>query len=255
MKYIAIKLKVINLSDGSILFDPVSAIKGVYNKESDIFVDEDGKQYNSIVDCCDENEFCFFDPVSIDFLRNQVEESMSDEELQEEYYYEYLGSIFVGMYDYQDNEIKYMEIDLEKIANYLYFGIPLFENEQAINSKDKKYSLDFQSLLKLKQSKSMNEVRSYIDDLLKKDISINNFNKNNNAKEIFKLKWTTPYSLLGIEENKYTKAQLLKIIKAKIYEINLLKISNDEKINEINSILDSYNEIIKENKRKTKKLH
>lgn len=256
MKYIAIKLKIINLSDGTIIFDPLNAIKGNYNKESDIFVDEDGKQYNSIINCCAENKFCFFDPVSIDFLRNQVEKSMSNEELQEEYYYEYMGSIFLGMYDYQDNEIKYMEIDLEKIANYLYFGIPLFENGQVtMNSKETKYSFDFQTLLKLKQSKSIKEVRRYIDDLLKKDSSINKFNKDDNAIKSFNLKWTTPYSVLGIEENKYTKAQLLKIVKIKIDEINLLKISDEKKHDEINSILDSYNEIIEENEIKIKKLH
>lgn len=258
MKYIAIKLKKINLRDGSILFDPVSAVKGIYNKKSDIFIDDGGNKYHSIINCHPESKFCFFEPLSIDFLRKRVGNLMSIDELISEHFYEYIGSIFIGIHDNTNNKVKYIEIYLDKISDHLYHGTPLCEDEYIDylgSSKEKKYVLDLISLLKIKHSDSLKEVRSYIDDLLKKDSMLDDFNKNNKINGLFNLKWTTPYSVLGIEENKYTKSQLLKMVKIKIDEINLLKIPDEKKRDEINSILDSYNEIIEENEIKTKKLH
>ena len=220
MKYIAIKLKITNLSDGSILFDPVSVIKGVYNKESDIFVDDRGNKYQSISNSHPESKFCFFEPVSIASLRKKVGNLMSIDELICEYHYDYIGSIFIGMYDNTKDKVNYIEIYLDKIAEHLCHGAPLCEEEY----------VDYLGYSKEK----------------------NTYNK---TEELFNLTWSTPYSVLNIPEKQYTKAQLLKIVKTKIAKINLLNISDEKKQEQIKYILDSYNEIIKENESKTKKLH
>lgn len=62
----------------------------------------------------------------------------------------------------------------------------------------------------------------------------------------FELVWEeiTPYTILGIEEKKYTKEELLEIIGKKINF--LLNHEIDKKNKKIDEILDAYNELTKE---------
>lgn len=66
------------------------------------------------------------------------------------------------------------------------------------------------------------------------------------VKSTFELEWeeVTPYTILGIEEKEYTKEELLEIVKNKINFIKSQGLDKVKKEEEINKILDSYNEII-----------
>lgn len=69
----------------------------------------------------------------------------------------------------------------------------------------------------------------------------------------FKLDWeeVTPYKVLGIEEKEYTKEELLGIISKKIKCIKEHGINKEQMKNDIDSVLDAYNELTNEcNKKK-----
>lgn len=55
----------------------------------------------------------------------------------------------------------------------------------------------------------------------------------------------TPYTILNIEEKKYTKQELLKIVGERINSIGYSELTKEEKDTETDKVLDAYNEINK----------
>jgi hypothetical protein len=105
---------------------------------------------------------------------------------------------------------------------------------------------------------TIKEVREYVDDLLETGGYIKDYltapeEPQILQKEEYKLEWETFYTILGIEEKKYTKKQLLNIVKKCMENIKLENLSQLERDKKINKILDAYNGILEENSKKVKK--
>lgn len=89
-----------------------------------------------------------------------------------------------------------------------------------------------------------------LSDLEKRPYVIKSSQKNSplelKATSVFELKYEeiTPYTILGLEEKKYTNEELLKAVSKKIKTKNLIK---DRKFKnyQIDKILDAYNELKK----------
>lgn len=93
----------------------------------------------------------------------------------------------------------------------------------------------------IEETKNIN-VETKMDELTNK---INKLDKQliiNEAENMFN---KTPYSILGITEDEYTKEELLNIVGNKINILKESKYDNITKELKINEILDAYNEIIK----------
>ena len=99
------------------------------------------------------------------------------------------------------------------------------------------------------------EHKDKIDELNKENKS-NNFKsfspKNITIESSFKFEWQeiNPYTILGIEEKEYTNDELLEIISKKIKLIQENSTDKEKMKNDIDKILDAYNELTKTNNKK-----
>jgi len=104
---------------------------------------------------------------------------------------------------------------------------------------------------------SVIEIRNKYSKKLEKYIEENyippeKYNMREVNKKDFELKWQeiTPYIILGIEEKEYTKEELLKIINKRIKFIQDHGIDKEQMKNDIDKILDAYNELTKNSSKK-----
>ncbi len=259
--YAAIQLEKIDLENSRVIFRPVGVIKGYYDEELDLFTTKSGDEYEIMkkytIVC--ENYFC--DPIKINQLREIYDNQLSDMEILEEYLANYMDVCYIGCLDYDTGMIKVTELDLYKLERKLFDS----DNEISINEmfdleNNQKFTFDLRSLKKIKGYQTLEEVREFIDKLIYAGNYINNVmqktivNNQSLDDERFVLEWDTPYTILGIEENKCSKKELLDIVKKCINDINTENLNSKQKNKKIDSVLDSYNYIIKQNFQKTKKL-
>lgn len=101
------------------------------------------------------------------------------------------------------------------------------------------------------------EFRNKYSEKLEKYIEENyippeKYNTREVNKKDFELKYEeiTPYTILGIGEKEYTKEELLEIISKKIKFIQDHGIDKDQIKNEIDKILDAYNELTRTSSKK-----
>ena len=104
---------------------------------------------------------------------------------------------------------------------------------------------------------SVIEIRNKYSKKLEKYIEENyippeKYNMREVNKKDFELKWQeiTPYIILGIEEKEYTKEELLQIISKRIKFIQNHGIDKEQMKNDIDKILDAYNELTKNSSKK-----
>ena len=176
--YVAIQLQPILLGNDRIAFRPIGMIKGDYSKKNDIFVDEFGYEYTNMTGNCiyDDRYFCC--PTTLQELID-VYDSEDENYLLEEFLDSFMDRCYVGFYDLVTGTIKLIEIDFNKIENS-FFGKDDEKNNvsETIEYKpdeEEKFVFDIKSLKDLRDKKSIEEVRDFIDKLL----SVNDYVKEN----------------------------------------------------------------------------
>lgn len=169
---IAIQSQMINLENDKMFFKNIGLIKGMYNKERNIFTDEYGKKYYSIEgeNPYAENYFCY--PNTIDNLKQNYQESTPDNEILTEYLNELMNICFIGYIDTVFGSIKLMEFSLDEIQSVILrneYGLNEVEDEETVQidySENQRFIFDIKSLIALKNYNSIEEIRNYIDTLM-----------------------------------------------------------------------------------------
>lgn len=266
--YIAVQVQEILLGNERVLFKPIGLIRGTYDKKEDVFIDEYDYVYKSMNgdDLYSDRYFCC--PTTMNKLRGMYKGITNDTQILEEFLANVMESYFIGYYDDITGNIKLIDINSikieEAIANKEYdLGMEedLFEDIELDDDGNERYVFNRASLEALRNYNSIKEVREFIDDLIEtggyiKDYLLSSDDDLEHAKEKeeFKLEWETYYTILGIEEKKYTKKQLLNIVKRCIDDIQKENLDKVEKDTRINKVLDAYNNLVSEIPKKIKKL-
>ena len=258
--YAAIQLEKIDLENSRVIFRPVGIIKGYYDEKLDLFTTKSGDEYEIMENYSIVSENYFCDPIKINQLRETYDNQLSDMEILEEYLADYMDVCYIGCLDCDTGMIKVTELDLYKLERKLFDSNEQISiNEMFDLENNQKFTFDLIALKKIKEYQTLEEVRDFIDKLIYAGNYINNVVQKTNVNnqildnERFVFKWDTPYTILGIQEKTYSKKELLEIVKKCINNINAEDLNREQKNKKIDSVLDSYNYIIKENFQKTKK--
>ena len=276
----AIEVQKILLGDEKFVFRPIRLLKGKYEEKEDIFIDEFKNKYSNMNGNNPYEERYFCAKCKLIDLRQTYFDIKDDDEILEQFLEDSINIFYIGSYDLITGTIKTLEynfadIDIE-MANKEYNLDTSDAKENVMGfdfNENQRFIFDINSLNQLKECKSMDEIRKFIDDLIRageyikneinstdNEILYENHEENNdmcNYQETeFNFEWekVTPYTILGIEEREYSKEELLKIVKNLIIAINTS--GNNEKSikKQTDDVLDAYNEIIKSynSKQKTK---
>lgn len=267
----AIEVQKILLGDEKFVFRPIRLLKGKYEEKEDIFIDEFKNKYSNMNGNNPYEERYFCAKCKLIDLRQTYFDIKDDDEILEQFLEDSINIFYIGSYDLITGTIKTLEynfadIDIE-MANKEYNLDTSDAKENVMGfdfNENQRFIFDINSLNQLKECKSMDEIRKFIDDLIRageyikneinstdNEILYENHEENNdmcNYQETeFNFEWekVTPYTILGIEEREYSKEELLKIVKNLIIAINTS--GNNEKSikKQTDDVLDAYNEIIK----------
>lgn len=276
----AIEVQKILLGDEKFVFRPIRLLKGKYEEKEDIFIDEFKNKYSNMNGNNPYQERYFCAKCKLIDLRQTYFDIKDDDEILEQFLEDSINIFYIGSYDLITGTIKTLEynfadIDIE-MANKEYNLDTSDAKENVMGfdfNENQRFIFDINSLNQLKECKSMDEIRKFIDDLIRtgeyikneinsadnKILSENREENNdmcNYQETEFNFEWEkiTPYTILGIEEREYSKEELLGIVKNLIIAINTSQ--NDEMSikKQTDDVLDAYNEIIKSynSKQKTK---
>ncbi|MBR6690943.1 MAG: AAA family ATPase [Bacilli bacterium] len=164
---IAIQLEKIHLSNDRLVFKPIGIIKGFYDDEQEVFVDEYGYEYdkmsNSTIYC--DRYFCA--PTTIQELREAYGVDDDDNLLIEDFLDHYMEICYVGYFDYSDAVTKVIEINFSKIESMLPNIQTKEKNVIELDSITyQKAPFDIKTLQDLKDFKTLDEIRAFIDKLI-----------------------------------------------------------------------------------------
>lgn len=168
---IAIEVKKISLENERFIFIPTGILKGTCDKSNNVFIDEYGYKYSSIdgMNPYAEKYFCY--AIKLDDLKETYFDYKDDKKVLGQYLEDMKEYIYVGYYDEIDGRIKTLEIDFVDVESRIK-DIEYDENVQ--NGDESIVSMDFdgnflfnkKQLEELRDCKTLEEVRKYIDDLL-----------------------------------------------------------------------------------------
>lgn len=276
----AIEVQKILLGDEKFVFRPIRLLKGKYEEKEDIFIDEFKNKYSNMNGNNPYEERYFCAKCKLIDLRQTYFDIKDDDEILEQFLEDSINIFYIGSYDLITGTIKTLEynfadIDIE-MANKEYNLDTSDAKENVMGfdfNENQRFIFDINSLNQLKECKSMDEIRKFIDDLIRtgeyikneinsadnKILSENREENNdmcNYQETEFKFEWEkiTPYTILGIEEREYSKEELLGIVKNLIIAINTSGNNEMSIKKQTDDVLDAYNEIIKSynSKQKTK---
>lgn len=276
----AIEVQKILLGDEKFVFRPIRLLKGKYEEKEDIFIDEFKNKYSNMNGNNPYEERYFCAKCKLIDLRQTYFDIKDDDEILEQFLEDSINIFYIGSYDLITGTIKTLEynfadIDIE-MANKEYNLDTSDAKENVMGfdfNENQRFIFDINSLNQLKECKSMDEIRKFIDDLIRtgeyikneinsadnKILSENREENNdmcNYQETEFNFEWEkiTPYTILGIEEREYSKEELLGIVKNLIIAINTSGNNEMSIKKQTDDVLDAYNEIIKSynSKQKTK---
>lgn len=188
---IAIRYEGILIGDDKILFKPIGIIRGKYDNQDDIFLDEYGCKYSSIdgIDIYAGNFFS--DPISFKDLKEIYGADKKISEILSLYFSEYNETYYLGYFDELSGTIKTVEMDFEDIRQTFAEtdnGLDLNKGKETIIGFDlennETFLFDLKTLKELKEYQTVEEVRSFIDNLIAAGDYIKNLaNEQNNQEE------------------------------------------------------------------------
>ena len=208
---IAIRFEKYNLDEDKCIFKPITTIRGTYDKENETFVSESGDILSN-VEKSNMYETSFFAfPTTIKDLKQLYGRKVSEEALLTNYFEMVLENCYVGFYN--DEE----EIELFKLPIYDMYDKYIELTNGDLNEKST-ITFDLDYLKKLRNSKTIEEVQSKLDEFLniidgeEKDIDEAFFD---GEKEI-KTKKKNKMKIDKEESKKFNLAQLQKEVLSKI---------------------------------------
>lgn len=155
---IAVQFEKINLGEGKYVFKPITIIRGEFLEDRGIFISESGTVCKLIDGGSSYDEDFFGFPTSIEELKSQYGRDSSDEDLLSNYFSMSLDNYYLGI-ESEDSIIDVLQIPVDQIERQLQ------KSEQTHNNQVKiSFSLD--SLKFLRNSKSLEEVKSILDNLI-----------------------------------------------------------------------------------------
>lgn len=170
---VAIRYEGILIGEDKILFKPIGIIRGKYDKQDDIFLDEYGCKFSSIdgIDIYAGNYFS--DPISFKDLKEIYGDDKRISEILSLYFSEYCETYYLGYYDDVSGTIKTVEMDFEDIRQTFAEadnGLDLNNKQEATIGIDlennERFVFDLKTLKELKEYQTVEEVREFIDKLI-----------------------------------------------------------------------------------------
>ena len=210
----AVQLQKISLGDDRWIFNTIGLIRGKYIEETNSFIDEFGFEYflieNSMyADRC----FCYY--TNMDELKKDYGQDLSEQEILENYLDEHMGLFYLGYYDFIEYVIKAVEVnfsDIEMAVSNLENGEK--EESQIDITNNEKFVFSLEALNELKECKTVDEFRAYIEKLIevgqyiKDTVSQSNENQleikkeeNNNQRYVLKQEESTNFNLAKLRKN------------------------------------------------------
>ena len=174
---IAIKFEKINLGEDKFVFKPVCIIKGTYDEESEIFETDYNEDCVPITgtEAFSDNYFGWL--TTIDELREMNGPKLTDEELLTDYFEQSKNFYFIGYYDFEQGDIKVLNIPYEYLVESLE-DVP----KNVESNKDVQITFELSKLKELLQKREPEDVC----DALKEFISSveTTLNSNNIPQEL-----------------------------------------------------------------------
>ena len=161
---IAIHLEKIKLRDDRFIFKPVGVIKGTYLDDIQVFDADFGIICDSIECGRDDLDDYFDSPTTIEELREQFGDVVPEEELLAEFLEMAVNNLYIGYYDYETGFLKVKKIPYE--AFEMEDNFPMIALQESENGEDMLVTLDSMSLKELRDSKSLEEVKKFIDQII-----------------------------------------------------------------------------------------
>lgn len=187
---IAIRMQKIELGVDRVVFKPIGIIKGHYDDFDDLFYDELDLQYDSLEGTKIYEENYFYAPISLKELKNMYDSNMTQEQIMYEYFFNYINCCFIGFFDEVSGTIKTIKIDFDRLEQTLSNVNETSEEVIEFDlEKNEQFVFDLKSLLSLKEYENIDEVKQFIDELIKTGQYIKettqNMKENNN--DLFKV--------------------------------------------------------------------
>lgn len=203
---IAIRMQKILLGNDRVIFNPIGVIKGIYNKEKDVFYDDSDFEYSSVDGTSMYEERYFYAPISLDELKDTYESYLSDAQMQQEYFEGYINHCVLGSFDIIEGKIETIEIDFDRLnllkSNETGEGVIKFDLE-----KNEQFVFDLKSLLDLKDYDNVEDVRNFIDELINTSKYINDSVQNLKSND------GTLFTIDNLDEEEKEDSKPKKVIK------------------------------------------
>ncbi len=165
---IAIRMQKIELGIDRVVFKPIGIIKGHYDDFDDLFYDELNLQYNSLDGTKIYEENYFYAPISLKELKKMYDSNMKQEDIMYEYFLNYINCCFIGFFDDMSGTIKKIKIDFDRLEETLS---NVNENPEEVIEfdleKNEQFVFDLKSLLNLKEYDNVEDIRNFIDEIIK----------------------------------------------------------------------------------------
>ena len=217
----AVQLQKISLGDDRWIFNTIGLIRGKYIEETNSFLDEFGYEYFLIENSMYADR-CFCSYTNMDELRKDYGEDLSEQEILENYLDEHLQSFYLGYYDFVDYIIKVVEISFSEIEKAVLNLDNIEKEETQIDiTNNEKFVFSLEALKELKECKSVDEFRAYIEKLIEagqyiKDTFNQNVQSNENQLENKEEENKPKLKLYKENSNKFNLAKLRKNVLANI---------------------------------------
>lgn len=173
MNDIAIYFQKFNLDNGRYIFKPIDVIRGKYNIEEDNFTSVAGMFYEPIVGGSPDAEELFGYPTTTLALREKYGSNVKTDVLLEAYIKENFDFIYFGYFDIELMGLCFIRIPVDCVDNFIE------EQEKKLKSKSNdntensisnisgpKFVFQKNALIELRNSESLESVRSKIDSIL-----------------------------------------------------------------------------------------
>ena len=170
---IAIRYEGILIGEDKILFKPIGIIRGKHDKQDDIFLDEYGCKFSSMDGIDIYAGDYFSDPISFKDLKEIYGDDKKISEILSLYFSEYSETYYLGYFDDVSGTIKTVEMDFEDIRQTFAEtdnGLDLNNGKETTvgfdSQNNEAFLFDLQTLKELKEYQTVEEVRSFIDNLI-----------------------------------------------------------------------------------------
>jgi len=228
---IAVQLEKIKIGENKFIFKTAGLITGYYDEINGSFLDE----YNEIYDEVKEDSFnCerfFCYPVTLNKLREIYTNKLDDKEILDAYLETFINVCYLGCL--VKGKMQLIEINFDEIEESISNSI---NNQKEDNKEDDRFIFDLEMLKELKEYKSLDDIKKYLDTLIKtKDYLKDTFDQQNVSEALVSKQKTEPSNKIVLDKNQSNKFSLNEMRDFVLSEI----IAQDEAVKRITTCIMS----------------